>query len=64
MTNSQVFGGGGKGAYENELLISLTIKFCIIIIDSGNYKAAINLTDFLLGLGPHWSFPFKKNKKA
>lgn len=47
------FLGGGKAAYENELLISLTIKFCIILIDSGNYKAAITLTDFLLGLGPH-----------
>lgn len=47
------FLGGGKRAYENVLFISLTIKFCIILKDSGNYKAAINLTDFLLVLGPH-----------
>lgn len=47
------FLGGRKGAYENALFILLTIKFCIILIDSRNYKAAINLTGFLLVLGPH-----------
>lgn len=51
-----IWGGGLVGdVYENSLSILSTIKFCVILTDSGNCKAAIHLTNFLLVLGLHWS---------
>lgn len=53
MTNSQVFGGMGEDVYEHTLFILFTITFHIILIDSGDYKPAINFTHFLLVIGLH-----------